>query len=169
MPEFAERVIALDPGQRTGYAVGEMEEDYFRLVESGVLPQQLMAVKLAEWQGVRGPKGGPLVVPRFNVITWESWRPRPKNGSMEWIKGDRLLSAQHVGQIRFIGILSGARLLEQEPRDKTRFLASLPRQLRELDRVSNEQHDQDARWHLWGYFFDNWFTTRVDPEDTVFE
>lgn len=170
--EFAERVIALDPGQRTGYAIAEMSEDYFRLVESGVMPQREMALVLAKWQALDWPTErlssvARPAVPRFNVITWESWRPRRKNGSMDWIEGDRLLPAQHVGQIRLIAWMSGAKMVEQEPADKSAFTASLPAVLDDLDQESNEQHDQDARWHLWGYFFRNWFTGTKDPNDFI--
>jgi hypothetical protein len=172
VPDFAERVIALDPGQRTGFAVAEMALDYFHLVESGVKPQREMALWLAKQQGIASMTDpqrwdGPLV-PRFNVVTWESWRPRRKNGSMNWIEGDRLLPAQHVGQIRLIAWMSGAKMVEQEPADKRTFLANLPAGLREFDDESSEQHDQDARWHLWGYFFREWFSATVEPNATLY-
>jgi hypothetical protein len=43
----------------------------------------------------------------------------------------------------------------------------MPRKLRDLDSDSNEQHDQDARMHLWGYFFENWFSGEGDPGEYV--
>jgi hypothetical protein len=86
---------------------------------------------------------------------------------MDWIEGDRLLPAQHVGAIRLIADLSGARYTELAPAQKHIWVASMPPIFHKLDEYSSEQHDQDARWHLWGYFFTNWFTGKVKPEDTV--
>lgn len=166
-----ERVVALDPGGRSGWAAAQMSVDKLVLTGSGVFRQDRMARELAAWQNVFYVKPGARVNdlhPRaWDVIVAESWRPRRKNGSMDWIEGDPLLSAQHVGQIRFIADLSGARYVEQSPAQKHVFEASLPAKLKSLDDLSSEQHDQDARLHLWGYFFSEWFTGSVDPEDCV--
>lgn len=167
---MSEHVIALDPGQRTGWASARMDVDRFELIASGVKAQREMALWLAEQQGVafmNNPGRWEYVGREYDVLVWESWRPFLKNGSMDWIKGDRLLPAQHVGQIRLIAWLSGARGVEQEPSQKKPYLASLPPALRALDAESSEQHDQDARRHLWGYFFENWFTGQVPPADCV--
>lgn len=158
-----ERVIAVDPGGRTGYAYGNMDVDRLELKGWGVLPQRDFARWLADRQRLRSPTFRPAsdlmrLVPDFDVIVSESWRPRPKNGSMAWIQGDPLLSAQHVGQIRLIADLSGARYTELQPSDKHVWVASMPPQFHDLDAKSSEQHDQDARWHFWGYFFRNWFS-----------
>lgn len=175
-----EHVIAFDPGERTGWASAKMDEDQLLLTGTGVYDQDTMAVKFAEWQGIARPRimvnPAPaleeyepvITVPTFQKVVFEAWRPRRKNGSMDWIEGDALLSAQHVGQIRFIAKYSGARLATpQEPAQKETFRASLPEQFKELDRLSSELHDQDARLHLWGYFFENWFSASVSPEETV--
>jgi hypothetical protein len=39
--------------------------------------------------------------------------------------------------------------------------------LKVLDRDSTEQHDQDARMHLWLYFWRNWFTGSKPPGGCV--
>lgn len=75
---------------------------------------------------------------------------------MEWIKGDPLLSPQHVGQIRLVADLSGARQVTQHPSDKPLAVATMPQKLKDWDKDSTEQHDQDARQHLWLYFYRNW-------------
>lgn len=164
MPPYGakEHVLAMDPGGRSGWATGWMGRDLLVVGPSGVFRQDTMFTKIAAWQSIgrmdpsaRNPDAGP---PEFDMIVNESWRPRRINGSMEWIEGDPLLSAQHVGQIRGLAILSGARYIEQSPTLKNTYRASYPEALKDLDRISNEQHDQDARLHLWGYFFTNWFT-----------
>lgn len=160
-----EHVIALDPGGRSGWASARMDVDRFELTGTGVLRQDMMALELAKWQSVGfGVIDDP---PRFDVIVAEAWRPRRKNGSMDWIERDPLLSAQHLGQIRLIAQLSGAKYVEYPASQKPTWTSSMPSKLLELDLDSNEQHDQDARMHLWGYFFENWFTAAVEPESVV--
>jgi hypothetical protein len=171
---MTERVIALDPGGRSGWASAVMGRDSLKLTGSGVLRQDQMARWLASAQrigrqGVQPADGQWLDTsgPRFDVVVAESWRPRRKNGSMDWIEGDPLLSAQHVGQIRLIADLSGAKYVEFAPAQKPVWVASMPAKLAALDDLSSEQHDQDARMHLWGYFFTEWFTGERDPESCV--
>lgn len=165
-----EHVVALDPGGRSGWASALMTYDRLELTGTGVLRQDLMARWLAEKQAVsytalNGPAKDYVVIHReFDVIVCESWRPRRKDGKMDWIEGDPLLSAQHVGQIRLVADLSGARYVEQPPSNKKMYTASMPKALLDLDTLSNEQHDQDARMHLWGYFKDVWFTASREPE-----
>lgn len=167
---MSERVIALDPGGRSGWAAANMSEDRLELLGSGVLRQDMMARELARQQSIVSRHTKPrLILPArmWDVIVNESWHPRRKDGRMDWIENDPLMSAQHVGQIRLIADLSGARYVEQAPSQKHVYEASMPAVLKALDEYSSEQHDQDARLHLWGYFFDNWFTAEVDPEDVV--
>jgi hypothetical protein len=169
---MSEHVIALDPGGRSGWASAKMDVDRLELTGSGVLRQDLMARWLARQQGVGNlayVQARDTLGPKFQVIVNEGWRPRRQNGSMDWIEGDPLLSSQHVGQIRLIADLSLTQYVEQAPSQKDVYRASFPEALRSLDDLSSELHDQDARLHLWGYFFTNWFTGTVDPEHTIHE
>lgn len=174
---MSEQVIALDPGERTGWATAIMDLDYFQFVGTGVLAQDHMARSLAEWQAIRflnkpwrvALDENHTPIRTFDVIVAESWRPRrDANGRLDWIEGDPLLSAQHLGQIRFIADLSGATYREFSPMQKPFWVASMPAKLKSLDAHSNEQHDKDARMHLWGYFFENWFSGEGDPEEYVY-
>jgi hypothetical protein len=178
---MSEHVLAVDPGGRSGWASGRMSEDRLEMTGGGVLRQDLMADWLAEQQMivraadvVHAPPqrcGAKTLTwgrpPRYDVVVYESWLPRRQNGSMDWIERNPLLSVQHVGQVRWITLKSGATLVTQHPSDKPTALASMPKGLLDLDRFSNEQHDKDARMHLWLYFFRNWFTASKSPEDTV--
>lgn len=162
----SEHVLALDPGGRSGYASAYMSVDKLELWASGVLPQKDMAGWLYHSQMVEGER-------HYDVIVCESWRPRRRGGSMDWIEGSPLIYAQHVGQIRLIATLSHAKYKEQEPSDKynpqTKEVppASYPAVMQDVDNYSTEQHDQDARYHLWVYFFRNWFTGQRPPDDCV--
>lgn len=166
---MSEHVIALDPGGRSGWASARMDVDRLELTGTGVMRQDQMARWLANQQdvGQMGDREWPEFHPEFDVIVAESWRPRRINGSMNWIENDPLLSAQHLGQIRLIADLSGAKYVEYAPAQKPTWVASMPTVFGTLDEDSNEQHDIDARMHLWGYFFENWFTGTVDSEGVI--
>lgn len=163
-----ERVIALDPGGRSGWASAVMGVDYLEVTGMGVLRADHMADWLAEQQGiVYGGESAPNRRRAFDVVVHESWYPRRKGGKMDWIENDELQPAQHVGQVKWIALASGARLVEQHPSDKDEAQRTMPKVLEKLNLYSNEQHDQDARMHLWLYFFREWFTATKDPEYVV--
>lgn len=179
---MSEHVIALDPGGRSGWASARMDADSFELTGGGVLRMDHMGRWFARKQKI-GPVDGPrlheckelgldgkteLWVPCFQVMVYESWKPRRDGqGKMDWIENDELVNAQHIGQLRLIADLSGTRIVEQHPSDKPMAVATMPEPLRAINKYSNEQHDQDARMHLWLYFWRNWFTGKVPPETTV--
>jgi len=166
----AEHVIATDPGGRSGWASAEMGPDRFEFTGSGVLCEDLMPDWFADAQDVgrstRTPNRPPR--PAFHVFVYESWYPRPdENGSMQWIQGDNLAEAQQIGALRWIARASGSKIVTQHPSDKTMAEAVMPLMLKILDRDSSEQHDIDARLHLWLYFWRNWFSGKIDPTSTV--
>lgn len=164
---MSEHVLAVDPGGRTGWAAAHMGTNKLRFTGTGVLRQDTFARWLAEQQRIVSLVSGDGQARLYDVIVAESWRPRRQNGSMDWIENDPLLSAQHVGQIRLIADLSGARYVEQQPSDKPTSLASMPPEILALDEDSNEQHDKDARMHLWLYFFRNWFDPAAGPVEIL--
>ena len=98
----------------------------------------------------------------FDVIGYETWRPRPVNGSMDWIQGNPLIAAGGVHQIRLLGWLSGATLRGQGPDMKAAAFEQIDSGmpgtaiLKRRIRSSNEQHDKDALAHLWAYYRDHW-------------
>ena len=156
-----EEVIALDPGERTGYATAGMSRDLLVFRDYGTMQRREMALNLYNWQ-VRPPGR------RFDVIAWEAWVPRRNEaGEMDWIEGDKLLSPRHVGHFELIAWLSGARTKEYGAEKKKHFQKSMAPQLVLLQRGASEQHPKDALMHLWGYFFENWFTANKAPEDCV--
>ncbi len=156
---MSERVIAIDPGERAGWASATLAENSITDIEHGVLPCKQMATILAHQQAVDDH----IVGPDFDVIVYETWRPRPKAGSLNWIQGNQLLSAQLVGQIRLVGWLSGAKLRGYGPDRKGPFQAFIDSapwgaDIKQRQADCLEQHDQDALMHLAGYFAENWWT-----------
>lgn len=169
-----EHVIAMDPGGRSGWASAIMSENQLVMTGTGVLRQDEMEPWFAVQQRVTGPvvsaklRGVALKQrPAFNVFVYESWYPRRDHqGRMDWIEGNTLDEAQHIGALKFIATASGARIVTQHPSDKPQAVATMPERLKALDQDSNEQHDQDARMHLWLYFYRNWFDV-ADADNLV--
>lgn len=163
---MSEHVLACDPGGRSGWASAVMDKDHFRFTGSGVLRQDLMPDWFASEQGVGSAHQSLFLTPVFGVFVYESWYPRRnEQGKMDWIEGDPLVSAQQIGALRWIARASDAKIVTQHPSDKPIAVATMPDVFKELNRDSNEQHDQDARMHLWLYFWRNWFEGSVRPEE----
>jgi hypothetical protein len=141
-----------------------MDTDSFEFTGSGVLREDLMPDWFAVQQMVSGQDqyGGE---PSFDVFVYESWYPREENGGMDWIKGSPLSAAQQIGALRWIARASGAKVVTQHPSDKPVAVATMPKVFSTLNRDSNEQHDQDARMHLWLYFWRNWFEGNKPPSE----
>jgi hypothetical protein len=164
---MSEHVLACDPGGRSGWASAKMSKDRFEHTGSGVLREDLMPDWFAEQQdvGLQDEQNFPGT-PLFNVLVYESWYPRRDDqGKMDWIEGAALLPVQQIGALRWIAKASGAKIVTQHPSDKPIAVATMPYVLDQLNRDSNEQHDQDARMHLWLYFWRNWFEGTKRPED----
>lgn len=168
-------VIALDPGERTGWASARMGPDQIEITGYGTLPRREMALHLAASQAVASlsvPEEFAAVAARtrlYDRMVWESWSPRPDKttGSMEWIKGDKLLSARHVGHFELIAWLSGCETREYGPDRKTGFQLTMPPQIVAIQREQSEQHPKDALMHLWGDFYVNYFSATKTPEECV--
>lgn len=161
---MSEHVFACDPGGRSGWASARMSSDRFEFTGSGVLREDLMPDWFAEQQNV----GFGIIdnAPNFSAMVYESWYPRRDDqGKMDWIEGAALMPVQQIGALRWIARASGAKIVTQHPSDKPIAVATMPEVLKLLDRDSTEQHDQDARMHLWLYFWRNWFEGSVKPSE----
>lgn len=175
---MSEHVIACDPGGRSGWASARMSRNSFDFTGSGVLREDMMPDAFARWQNVGISPRNPMPAledyepthPRvFDVFVYESWYPRgdEKTGSMEWIRGQALTPVQQIGALRWIARASGAKIVTQHPSDKKIATAVMPQAFKDLDHESNEQHDQDARMHLWLYFWRNWYDGAIHPGATL--
>ena len=147
MPEL---VIAIDPGHRTGWAGAKMSENRIEWLEHGVRS----CAEMGDW--FYGQQRYPVT--RFDVLVYETWRPRPQNGSMAWIQGNELIEVQLIGDLRATARRSGAKIKSYGPNRKRAFTASMPAAIKDRFAHSHEQHDQDALMHLWGYALENWVT-----------
>jgi hypothetical protein len=164
---MSEHVLACDPGGRSGWASARMSKDRFEHTGSGVLREDLMPDWFAHEQNVwYTPLRSVIGTKAFDVLVYESWYPRRDDqGKLDWIEGAALLPVQQIGALRWIAKASGAKIVTQHPSDKPIAVATMPNVLAQLNRDSNEQHDQDARMHLWLYFWRNWFEGTKRPEE----
>ena len=167
-----ERVIFLDPGPRPGWATARLAANSISALRFGVLQRSEAALHLAAKQAALPPGMPASLYPAarnvrmFDVIGYETFRPVPKGGSLDWIKGDDLVESRFIGQLELIADLSGAKLIPQEPVQKTAALASMPATLRAIMDDAGEQHAKDAILHLWLYAFRNFVT---DPRAVVID
>lgn len=152
------RVLALDPGERVGWARADIADDgSWSDLRHGITPLRDMAVAVhrslvdATWQDVH-----PAV---YDVVVMEDWRLYP--GNAKSMVGSSFPSVQFVGMVRLCCWLSGTKLVMQgavtkKTADKT--AARLRPDLYELVTrpISHDDgHDQDALRHLWFYTYKN--------------
>lgn len=150
-----ERVLVCDPGHRTGWAECVMDENRIAGLAHGVLGTQEMEEKVLN--------------SGFDVLVCEGWKPRPIDGSMNWIQGNPLIEVQHLGVLRYLARQARAKQKTYGPDRKRgfqKFIDTVPglAAIGEHQRACHEQHDQDALMHLVGYFMENWVS---DPNKVV--
>lgn len=137
------KTIAIDPGERVGWAVGELTEDGCDVTARGVSPLRDFALKLGE------------VYPDYDEIVVETWRLYPAAAKV--MIGNDMQPSQLIGMIRYFGWIHGNPPVFQGANIKETALRTMPDDLKESLSLSSEQHDQDAVMHLWH----RWWTKYV--------
>jgi hypothetical protein len=144
-----ERVIVIDPGERTGWAKATIEDDgTIRDVVLGVHTIRDFATALYEGQLTAKD------APHCDVIVYETWRLFPDK--VQEFAGSEFLTVQLIGMIRLIAWRSGARLKSMEPRVKQSAAAHMPPELLKMRRRCSEEHSKDALDLLTMYWFRKW-------------
>ena len=137
------RTLAIDPGERVGWAVGDANPNGLDILEQGVHPLKDFALKLGE------------VIANYDVVVYESWRLYP-NAAKTMI-GNDMQPSQLVGMIRYLGWLNPqVKMVVQGANIKETALKTMPEHIHERLAKSSEQHDQDAIMHLWFYWWDKY-------------
>ena len=137
------KIIAIDPGEMTGWARGTIEDGKVEIESHGYTPWQEFVIAFAD--RMEQP-------PMFDVVVYESWRLR-KSSAMELVGSD-LQSSQCIGAIKLSVWRAqqrgfAVRMRNQEPAIKNVIDAMkggtdyLPK--------SDKDHNKDAVRHLW-YF-----------------
>lgn len=136
------RVMAIDPGERTGWAIGEIDPEApeLTIVEQGVDQLRDFAFLLRE------------KIEEVDVVVYETWRLYPHMARK--LIGNDMQPSQLVGIIRFVSWLNPeVALVSQGATIKKTAFKTMPDDMKRRLANSSEQHDQDAVMHLWFYFW----------------
>lgn len=149
-----ETVLALDPGERVGWARAVLYEDgSWKELRHGITPLKDMALAVASSAG------------QYDTIVMESYRIQASKAKQHI--GSEVLSLQFIGMVRLSAWMAASpRLVMQPPfpAKKTGFKVAPPEVqeiLARMPKTHDDSHDADALAHLAYY----WFNKYV-PEDT---
>jgi len=130
------RVLAIDPGQTTGYAIGELGKT-FVVLKTGTV---------ASWSGLDSliDKEKPVLVlyEEFRLF----W------GKRTALVGNDMLTSQVVGVIRYVCQLRKITVLGRQP--SVRNLPIIPRDdwMKSFLKSLRTDHERDAVRHLYAYW-----------------
>jgi len=157
------RVLAIDPGERVGWAhgdvyvppkgglrgqmVGNDGSPDLRVTGHGISFLKDFALKLHE------------VASTYDVIVYETWRLRADKARA--FIGNDFQSSQLIGMVRMCAWLNPrVTLISQGPGVKSTADRSMPEWLRAkiaaLPAAHDDSHDGDALRHLWHYFWERY-------------
>lgn len=128
---MSERVLVVDPGDRTGWARCVIADGEITDVVQGVTPLKDFAVKLAE------------SVTNYDTVVYETWRLRPDMAKK--MIGNDFQPVQLIGMIRLLCWQNPTiSLVSLTPSDKNTGRKVMPPVLAERIPHSSEEHDKDA-------------------------
>jgi hypothetical protein len=145
------RVLALDPGEKVGWASADIAEDgTWTNLEHGILPLRDMAIRLyqqTEYADMR-------IEPPPEVVVCEKWVLYPHMAQQ--FAGASFPSVQFIGMVRLCcWVAVGVKLVMQPAGIKTgtnKLMARLNPELYEIVTrhvAHDDGHDQDALTHLY--------------------
>lgn len=150
------RVLALDPGDRVGWARADVHEDgTWENLKHGITPLRDMAIAVHSSLATTGSRRDP----KYDIVVVEDWRLRP--GEERNFIGSSFPSVQFIGMVKLCCWLSGTTYVTQQPSDKKialKSMANLRPDTHEMvttPRKHDDAHDMDALMHLWFYTFKN--------------
>lgn len=134
------KVIAIDPGERTGWARATVVDGVIGEPVHGVSALQDFALKLGQ------------VISDYDVVIYETWRLYPHMARK--MIGNDMQPSQLVGIIRYLGWTNpGVKLVSQGANIKDYADKTMPEPWQERMAVASEEHDQDALRHLWYWYW----------------
>lgn len=142
------RVLAIDPGERVGWAKGivhpdKPESDRLEITGQGVHHLKDFAIKLGK------------SIADYDVVVYEVWRLYP--GYQKKMVGNDMQPSQLIGMIRYLAWTNpDVKLVSQGARIKNTAMKTMPEEIKDRMKLSTEQHDQDALMHLWYYTWDKY-------------
>ncbi len=143
------KVLAVDPGERVGWAHGRIDADADGLPEltvtgHGISTLKDFVLKLHEVAG------------NYDVIVWETYRISAKHARKHI--GSDVPTLQLIGMIRLCAWLHpNVKLVHQGPVVKATAERTLPTSIQtildKLPKAHDDSHDADALLHLWHYYW----------------
>lgn len=128
---MTERVLVIDPGDRTGWARCVIEDGEIAGVVQGVNPLKDFGLKLAE------------SITNYDTVVYETWRLRPDMAKK--MIGNDFQPVQLIGMIRLLCWQNPTiSLVSLTPSDKKTGRKVMPPVLAERIQHSSEEHDKDA-------------------------
>lgn len=165
------RVLALDPGERVGWARADVDESGgWKELRHGITPLKDMALAI-HGALIQVRRNGPLpyisendALPlpwerKYDVVVCEDWRLRP--GKERLFIGSSFPAVQFIGMVRLCCWLSNTKLVMQGADTKStadKTLKALWPEMYETVTQSgshDDQHDLDAIRHLWFFTYRN--------------
>lgn len=138
MSQTPEKILAIDPGERTGWATGESTPDGLVVTGQGVAPLKNFAVKLGE------------SFENYDTVLYETWRLYANMAKR--LVGNDMQPSQLVGMIRYISWLNpSVKLVSLGADVKKTAEKTAPDEIKERLLRSSEEHDKDALLLLWFY------------------
>lgn len=143
-----ERVLAIDPGERVGWARGLINTETGEPVEVSRGVSSLKDFALALHKRIDN----------YDTVVYETWRLYASKAKEQ--AGSDMQSSQLVGMIRLCAWLHPKiKLVSQGAKIKKVSLVTMEKNAPDLYaslETSSEQHDQDALMHLWHYAWSNY-------------
>lgn len=156
-PESGTHILAIDPGEKVGWAHGWVRHSDGTLVVQGhgIQPLWPFAAQLEddlEWEA-------------YSVVIYERWRLSAAHAKA--LIGNDMQTSQLIGVIRFLARRAGVKLVAQDPKDwhhgKTVAPPTVSSILDTLPKSHDESHDGPALCHLAHYWFVNYFDPTKEP------
>lgn len=138
------QVIAIDPGQSVGWAIGEFVNVeggkwQFNPLRKGVTPLKDFAMKMQE------------VFANYDVVVYEHWRLYPDKAKA--LIGDSMLTSQLIGMLRLMSWNNPqVEFVSLAPGTKFDAAKIVPKWYKKWYSQSTEEHDKDAAELLYYYF-----------------
>lgn len=138
------RALAIDPGERVGWANGRVVGGGLAIEGHGITKLWDFAVKLGE------------VFADYDVVIYETWRLRATMAKK--FIGNDFQPVQLIGVIRYLHMIHPTvKLVSQGPAIKSTAEKTVTPELRErldkLPKAHDECHDYDALLHLHHWFW----------------
>lgn len=150
-------VLAIDPGEKVGWADGVIDTDSGRLtvMSHGIEHLKPFAMALAGMNRASGP----APIHMYGAVIYERWRLSAVHAKT--LIGNDMQTSQLIGMIRLLSWLHSVKLVAQDPKDYHQGEVVAPPTVRAildtLPKAHDESHDGPALCHLAHYWYKNFF------------